>query len=299
MNNIKIVFSFDDNYLIAGYTAITSLLVNAKKNTFYEIYILEDKELSNENKKYIRELEKEYNTIIRYIKVDYLFDTTKLKAYFTKSIYYRLLIPRLLKDVDKVIYLDSDIIVNDDLNELYNIDINNFYIGAVKDQYCNLYEKEYIKNNLKLDPNNYINSGVLLINCKKMREDNLIEKFIEESYNEYKFPDQCILNKVCYGKILYLNPKYNINYLFLNKEYYTKEELNDLLFNPIIYHYFGYSKPWIKFCLNDEMQSFWLYYYKKTPFYKKDDIIKYGHYKNIIEMQELKKDTYKKEIKEL
>ena len=99
---------------------------------------------------------------------------------------------------DKLIYLDTDIMLNGDINELYNTDISNHELGVVLDRYGQVFIKA-----------NYFNSGVLLMNMKKLKESNMLEKVRNLCSNKkMPFPDQDALNKLCKNK-LYLPRKFN------------------------------------------------------------------------------------------
>lgn len=117
----------------------------------------------------------------------------------------RCYLPDILPNIDKILYLDLDLYINQDISALWNIDISNYAISGVIDLNIRNFPLTYIDN-----LNCYINSGVLLMNLKYFREHNLVEK-LDYLLNHWqlRFPDQDALNIVCQGHIKYLSHKWN------------------------------------------------------------------------------------------
>lgn len=241
---IPIFFSSDDNYIPFLSVAINSLISNASKEYNYEIIIL-NSGLSSENIQKISKYSKE-NVNIKFEDVrpkikDIIKDLEfRLRDYYSISIFYRLFIPSLFKKYKKAIYLDADIVLVDDISKLYNEDIDNFLVAGVPDEVVNnnVYFREYSVKSLDLEPGNYFNSGVLLMNLEKFREEKIEEKFLH-ILSKYNFdviaPDQDYLNFLCKGKVKYIdrgwdrmpNPDKNFN----------DEDLHLIHFNM-------FQKPW-------------------------------------------------------
>ena len=272
--DIPIVLSSDNKYAPFMYTTMLSILENKNKDTFYVFYLLVPENFSNNNKRLILQLKHEYQCNINFIYIKKFFENLEMKiSHITFPTYYRLLIGDLLPDyLEKCIYLDVDICVLKDLTSLYNINITNNYIaGVISPSY-------YFKNNtihckrLNLPSmNQYINAGMLLVNLKEIRKDNMTKKFIDLSKKNYKSQDQDVLNVACYGKILTLAPKYNAMVTRL-KEYdnklktlYTEEEIIEANNFPYIIHYSDRNKPWNS--LYVYMEKYWWNASKKTPFF--------------------------------
>lgn len=139
---------------------------------------------------------------------------------------------------DKVIYLDIDIIVYKSLDSMWNLDISDYYLAGVED--LNIRHPSNMQNYLAgLNYGDYINSGVLLMNLKKMREDNITKKItLLFSSLKMKFLDQDALNLICAKKNYYLNSSYNSSCLSGN------------VTDPIIFHGAGAPelKPWHENC---------------------------------------------------
>lgn len=115
MNNlIPVVFCFNDNYILGAYITIFSMLENANKNTKYEIYIIYN-ELSKENIEKLNLFKDKYSVNIHYVNASDNFNNSYTNKRFSKEVYYRLLIPWLINDIDKILYLDTDLIIDGDL----------------------------------------------------------------------------------------------------------------------------------------------------------------------------------------
>lgn len=167
--------------------------------------------------------------------------------------YYRLFITKLLpENIDKLIYLDCDIIVRKSLKELWDIKIDNFSIAAAPDR--DTYQISNF-NRLKYDyRKGYFNAGVLLINLKKWRDENLYDKFlnfVEKHRDRILYHDQDVLNFVCQDSKLNLSLTYNLQPEFLRKEiplFYTEwDKLFSFENDPVIVHYSESFKPWKKY----------------------------------------------------
>lgn len=299
MKHVNIVMSFDDNYSLAALVAIYTLLKNANNNTYYNIYIFISDNLSDKNINKIKQLESNYNTKIIFMEVTKEFENVQINndLHVNKNSFYRLLIPWMLPNIDKVLYLDVDITVHGDLSELYELNIDEYYIAAAREYVyieCmlngndNLIKGE-IDNLLKLENvYSYVNVGISLINSRKMREDNLLPKFIEESKIPYRCGDQDILNKVCEKKVYFFTSKYNANYdrTILYHKYLSKEDFYEYWFFPKIVHYYGDSKPWSKFREN-RMHTLWWESYIQSPFFDID----FFYYNNLSEYFNIVKEA--------
>lgn len=210
---VPVVFAVDENYVPYCAIAILSLIDHASTEKQYSIYILH----TGLKKKDIGRLEQLSVSHIEIKCVNIEKWLPKYKIYlgqFPISAVYRLVIPQVFSQFDKVLYLDSDIAINKDIADLYDIDIGTMAIGGVVDM--NLQKnavamERYIRDMLNLSIEDYINSGVLLFNIRKFRDDMLAEKCFELlSKRPYiRMPDQDALNILCRDSIYYLPSKWN------------------------------------------------------------------------------------------
>lgn len=264
-NIIPIFFTIDDSYAPFNAVAIKSLIENASKEYEYRIIIIHQ-DLNSENIQKIKSLETK-NAKIDFFpmkeKLELITDRNENKLrcdYFTLTIYFRIFIADMFPNYDKGIYIDSDIVVPGDISELYNIDLGDNLIGASTDYSIQDVPEliNWMENGIGVKKQEYINSGVLLLNLKLLREKNFSKKFLE-LLNKFHFdsvaPDQDYINAMCNGKIFYLNEAWDV---MPNN---AKPEFK----NPKLIHYNLFDKPW---CYdNIQYEDYFWKYAKKTSYY--------------------------------
>ncbi|MBO5446844.1 glycosyltransferase family 8 protein [bacterium] len=259
MKEYNICLSCDNNYAQYAGVVIASILLNSDDKSFFNFYIL-DGNIEQENKDKIEKLKEIKNFNLNFISIDEnLFEVYKkigTHSYISLSAYYRLKLASLLPKIDKVLYLDCDVIVSSDLTELFETDISEYYAAGVKDIAVN--SSGYVP---KLEKGNiYFNSGVLYFNLDKIRKDNIeseFEKYTIENFDKIRVGDQEIINVVCQGKIKELYSTWNVQSSnFVNRSDYTK--------NPNIVHYVGRNKPW-KFGSINYWKNLYFNVLEKTP----------------------------------
>lgn len=271
MNTIPIVFAFDNNLVQPACICISSLLMNAKVDTFYDIFILHSQKEKLRKKDLDRITQYYTNCRIQYRLVDNTFDSAFEIRGITTPAYYRLLIPELIPEYDKIIYSDVDVIFRLDLAKFYlELDLDDYYLAGVN-SLSHLHCKQYYLNELNLNPEKIIYSGNLIFNSKKIRENHLIHRFKELAKNKYTFQDMDILNIACKGKIKYLSPEFCLTTYIFESFIYNKASILkiwnskeiDAALNEGIVHYNG-QKPWKGYCVNFDI---WWEYYRKSPFF--------------------------------
>ena len=277
---IPIVFATNENYAPFAGVCINSIIKNSSRDFIYKIFVFHTG-LSNETIVSLNSI-KSTNLSTTCLNINKNLESIKNNlyshSYFSNEMYYRILIPEILKEYKKVIYLDCDMIVLGDLSELFSLNLKSYCIGAVKNP---LHKKmyDYIISNFDISPEKYINSGMLVINCEEFNKQNIKEKFFEEikHHEILRYPDQDLINIVCKDKILYLPMQWN--YLWhqerlnkgVNQELHLLdhdlEEFNRSKSNIKILHYTGDRKPW-NFNAIDKADFFWDYA-KTSCFYNK------------------------------
>lgn len=174
------------------------------------------------------------------------------------SSYARLFLPSILPaDIAKVLYLDCDTVIADDLSDLWNTDLQNKYIAGVLDT---LPDNDSKRNVGVPSDAPYINAGVLLINLSLWREDHLQQRFLDfllAHNGRVHHHDQGIINAVCQNKIAIVHPRYNCTsnyyshpYTLLrrtNHPFYTRQECEEATAHPAILHFTEgfYNRPWL------------------------------------------------------
>ena len=296
---IPIVLSADDKYAPFMYVTIISILETGFKNTIYNFYLLVPSNFSKLFEKKILEINYKYNCNINFIYIQKMFEKAIMKIpHITLTTYYRLLIGDLLpREIDKCIYLDIDICVRKDLSELFKINMENNYVAGVVAAGYYFNEKKHCKRLNLPSMKKYINAGMLMINLKLIRNDNMTIKFIELSKRNYDSLDQDVINVACYGKILTLPPKYNTMVMRIEednpllRELYKEEDIFEAKNAPYIIHYSNEKKPWNS--IGIYMEKYWWDIAKKTP------LINHSFSREKIYKNEIKKFWYKKKHKYL
>ena len=263
-NLIPIFFATDDNYMPYLDVAISSLVAHTSDDNFYEITVL-NTGLNLDYRQKMKRHEKE-NVSINFFDMSFYIDgiKSKLKSvlHFGLATYYRLFIQNLFPQYKKVLYLDCDIVVLEDVAHLYEVELgDNILAGAIEQFVYNTQEySDYAKYALGLDVSKYVNAGILVMDLEKFRENRIEQKFVHMILN-YNFElvdcDQAYLNFLCRDKILILDRGWNKT----NYPIPYEGKIN-------IVHFALAEKPWQSDVLNGEL--FWNYA-KKSQFY---DIIK-------------------------
>ncbi len=256
---IPVVFTPDENYIIPTCVAILSMLVAKRSETRYRFYIIVSNKMDASYFRYLERVKKlKADFEYQIIPIDSsIFDEQKVTTPHLKtSAYYRLIIGELLKDYDKCMYHDADILVLRDLQEMFDVDLDGFYVSGIK-AYLKHQETEENQRIMKKwgfpSFDNYIVSGNLVLNLFKIREDKLTERFIQQMHKGYPSEDQDVINLCCYGKIHFLPLKfgmmnrwiYNDVLYTMGKKVYEFKEIEEAKESPAIVHFAGgVAKPW-------------------------------------------------------
>lgn len=215
---INVLFNIDDNYTRQLEAVVRSIKAHTKSDVTF--YIIGVKKVDFE----ATCLEKPDISIITH---------PNIMRHITNTATYRLFAPFILP-CDKVIYLDADTIVLDDIKKLWEFEPE--YIAGVQDP---LYRYQARKNNLK---HLYINSGVMVMNLKNLRKLDWLER-IKATQNGYNLSllDQDIINIALGDKIEHLPLKWNVYSKIYPETTYDMIKVRD---NPSIIHWCGKEKPW-------------------------------------------------------
>ena len=207
---------------------LLSLIDNASDYKFYDIIILSE-DISIKNKARINTIVKNRkNFRVNFLNPNSLLEhyTFYTRGHFSVETYYRLVLPELLPDYNKVLYLDSDMIIRRDIAELYDLDLESYLIAACYDAdtsgLYNGYEpnkKNYMDSVLKMvNPYSYFQAGTLLINLKEFRKMYTTKQILDYATSyEFQLLDQDILNHLCEGKVKYIDMAWNMMVDYDNK----------------------------------------------------------------------------------
>ena len=271
---IDIVMGADDGFIQHSAATIASILLNCDASSYFRFHIL-DGGISSDKKEKLLKLKQLRDFEIQfYDMTKYDWSVFPERIFINSAAYYRLSIPEVLpKNVQKALYLDSDLIVEQDLKELWNIDISNHVLGAVEDtegpSCC-------IRLNLT---HKYFNSGVLLLNLSKLRKIDLLKdsmSYLGKNRKRIIYQDQDILNGLFNTQYKDLPVKWNVQsgvyyYFYADKKHsqLKPRELTALM-NPAIVHFTltnCYLKPWLRARSKHPLANEYWKYYKYTEFY--------------------------------
>lgn len=267
---IPIFFAIDDGYIPFLAVTLESLIEHSSVNNYYEIKIL-NINIAEENKKKIYKYKRK-NIDIEFVNLSHYIDEIGHKLYtrdyYSKTTYFRLFIPELYPQYDKVLYLDSDIVILSDIADLYNIDMGDNLIAATTDEAVQNVKafQDYVEKVIGvIDSKNYFNAGVLLMNLKELREFDFLNKFLYllETVKFSVAQDQDYLNRLCKGRVKILDGSWDK--MPIGGKILKEKDLN-------LIHYNLVSKPWHFDGIAYE-EYFWRYA-RKTEFIEKIKEIK-------------------------
>lgn len=286
-HNIPIVSNFNDKYAAIFSTFLASVIKYASDTNNYDFIILSN-DITEPHKIMLQQMMKK-NMNIRFISPKkYLADLELVinHEFYTPDLYYRVIMPQILKNYNKFVVIDADMICQEDIANIFNENIDSYLAGGCIDcvflGYLNgavPHSKEYAINYMKMsNPYLYINTGLLLFNAKKYREMYSLEflkTFICKHIKHVRVYEQDMLNMLLCGNLKFLDAKWNTytkNSEFIEKcfslcpyEPFKKWE-NARTEQKGIIHYAAQPKPW--WDTNTDMAHIWWEYARKTPFYE-------------------------------
>lgn len=266
---MNILVTLNSNYIKPLKVMLKSLFMNNPDDSF-NIYLIHSS-LTKEEIFDINQFISKNNQQLFTIKIQsQCFNEAPITMHYSKEMYYRLLAYKFLpSDLDKILYLDPDIIVINEIRKLYKLDISNYLYAAAF--HNSIPVKEV--NKLRLFPydiEKYYNSGVLLMNLTLHRDkinENEIYEFVNKNKNRLILPDQDIINALYSKQILEVSetifnfdPRYYRYYKVSSK---GSVNMDYIIYNTSIIHFCGKKKPWNK-NYSGEFHSLYKHYEKLT-----------------------------------
>lgn len=250
-HQVNIAFVCDDNYSSRLSVTLFSLAINTSVANNYHIFVFYPS-LSSENKRFIRSTVRSWKNIkLIFIKSTInQYSHNRSYLHLNQTVYQRLSIPNLLRNIGKVLYLDCDLLILNDVALVFNTNLNKKTVGAVK-----LFHPNFSLIFSRLHPtvksSMLFNSGVMLIDIKRFNKKNYEQKLVAigDRYSNKLFAaDQDLLNIVMNEDVYLLNPKWNVqSYVFFapnaEKLGIDESQFQECLHRPSIVHFDG-TKPW-------------------------------------------------------
>ena len=268
---INLAFPINNRYINYLYTALVSLFENSNNNTIYKVHIQISDTFEINNKNLLYDLEKIYfNCFIIFINM-YNDFSTAIKGALDSSTYYRLKLPILLPNINRIIHIDGDSIILKDLMELYTLNFDGKYILGRLDMIVDELDS------LGIYTKTYINCGILLLDLYSLRKYNYVDKFMEyiQKHNNYRYlnhHDQTLINYIVRDNIGFLRPKYHMwpfGSISVVKEFNnklrTKYNITELIldyYDPFIVHFAGSGKK--NMSIDTIYHKKYIYYLKKS-----------------------------------
>ena len=289
---VSVVFAANDYYVPYLAALFASVVDHCDPKRTYELIVLCE-DFGERHIQQLRELVEKPNVSLRILDVAEPMRPYESKlrvwGHFKRETYFRLLLPQLLPDHHKVLYLDADMICLSDLAPLFDTNVDGYLVAACKDpDTTGIYngvdidvgqpnKRDYMDNVLKIqNPYEYFQAGTILFNLDAWRESISVEDVFEFAQsNEWQLLDQDVLNYFCQGRTLHVDMAWNV--MFDNGGFRIRDIISrttpelraDYMAareNPRIVHYAGPIKPWDD-AECDFAEHFWRYA-KQTPFYE-------------------------------
>lgn len=274
---INIAFCFDENIVKQVQVTIASLLDSTVSDgVHYHIYCICTPEAAIVETPLRRIVEtRDGDSSLTVRPVENLYQNAYEVRGISTGTYLRLMLHDLLPDVDKILYVDVDVLFRQELTEIWQTDMEDYVLAAVKGA-VNLSDKwEWNSDrpywsSLEDMKGRYINAGVTLMNLAHVRVRNLEKEWNRWAKERLYYQDQDILNITCKDAIRYLPPKYNrLAYMeekdydrFVSEGIFTAQECREALEHPVILHYAG-DKPWKRYDTN--LGYLWWEYVNSQP----------------------------------
>lgn len=286
-NNVAIALAADDFYVPYVAAVLASIKDHASPKNNYDIFIL-TKNINADNRRRLQDiLSANSNMSLRFVKMGHYearFSRLFTRGHFTVETWFRLILPELLVDYTKILYIDSDLIVNADLAELYRTDVKGYLLAACHDaDTAGLYngfephKKDYMDNVLKIkNPYEYFQAGVILFNLDEFRKTYSTDEMLKfaASY-DWQLLDQDVLNYLAQGRVKNIDMSWNVMFdwngirasdIISRAPKRLSDEYSRAHASPKIIHYAGPDKPWHQ-PTSDYAEVFWKYA-RMTVFYE-------------------------------
>ena len=241
-DRVNIAFCFNGHGAGLAMVAIYSLLKSSCGRCLYNIYLVVDETVTPDLRKKIKSIAAAWHANVEFLEANNDFDKSN-KRNWPRAVWYRMMLVKLLPNIDNIIYADIDTIFFRDLYELSRIDMGDNILAGVIER-----------------PTGYINSGVLVMNLKQIRKEGLYKKWISMTQqNDYPNPDQDVLNITADGRIIYLPVRYNFQSMLGKRLFQMNDEdaIKDLKNNLVVMHYSNWMKPWYDKSLRPIFWQYW------------------------------------------
>lgn len=279
IKTVNLVLITDSRYTPPTAVSMSSAIKNKCPDNIYNFYIVTEN-ITESDEAYLKRLknlapETVNINIIPRSEPDLPYENMQRFLQYKVGM-HKIYLPEILKDIDKVIYMDGDTLVLKDLGELFDIDVTDVYAAVAKDGIYYRFPKEMAE--IGLDKRGYyFNSGVMLYNLSKQRQDNIVQQLVEyiKTHEDF-YGDQDVLNVVFGDKLKLMSYRYNCISTFFEADDLTflskffgeplPKDTFDIYQNATILHYAG-DKPWQEEYKPLYLKELWFRYYNEIKDY--------------------------------
>ena len=262
-----IVFTINKSFLLPFAVTLHSLLLH-NKGELKKLIVLTD-EIPESDQEKIKEIIGDNDIDFELIQIsDDDLSGLVTTLHFQKANYYRLLIPEFVRE-DKVIYLDADLLILGSLLPIWETPLTNNYLAAVCTPGVSWHPELGVSKE-----DGYFNSGVMLLNLRKWREENFgrrVIDFVSDNAKLIRYVDQCGLNALAKNNWIRLPLSHNLTVDVYEGDFEfgdcgcSKEDINRAKKSPLIVHFTGTSKPWHTSNQHPFKKKFWKFL-RQTPY---------------------------------
>jgi lipopolysaccharide biosynthesis glycosyltransferase len=256
----------DGHYWRHAGAMVHSLLT---RNPGATVHVLHRPDAPREDRERLAQVVGEFGATLNFLPVRDTHDARSHSPYFPDAVWYRIFLPELLPGLDKVLYLDSDIVVLQSLDALWHTDVSGHALGAVTNPMPAIH-RNYPTDVLGLAPEDYFNSGVLLLNLQRLRQQHAREDLLAYAaqHPANACPDQDALNALFHDSRLRLHLRWNYQTALLDLRPceipIPAAEVGEAAADPAIVHFSGPFKPWMYLC-RDPWREHFLHHARRTP----------------------------------
>ena len=259
---IHVACAADVAYVAHCAAMLLSLLANHEKKAVTVHFLLDDNLPTSEVTRLGKMVEDNFGCWNSYSLAGQELPVDSFLGRYGKVAWYRVMLPQLLSDLGRVLYLDADTIVERPLSELWETDLQGNALGAIVNPVYPFMNKSFLQR-LGLSESSYFNSGVLLMDLEYWRSHDISNKVFDVAVAQgrQEWPDQNALNVALADKTLLLAPKWNAQntYFDLNVGQLIGDVacLNEARMTPAIIHFIGPYKPWHFRCKHPWRKRYW------------------------------------------
>lgn len=273
---INVAYACNEAYMEQTTVSMISLFMNCSVPDKLHIYFI-DMGITNESKVEMTNLVENYGsalTIVPFDDIAYDLLISEKTGRHIKSVYAKIFFGRI-EGIERIIYLDSDMVIAGDIKDLWDIDLDECVIAGVETLHT-------VNDNAKIGYTSIdraINDGMVLMDLKRWREEQYLDKcqaFIKKYNGEPPVLSEGTINAVCKGHMKIIHPRYNLMSAIVGenikriegltgRKYYSQQEIDEATANPCIIHYLSgfYNRPWCKQC-SHPLKDEYLRYRKMT-----------------------------------